>query len=222
MRYHNKRARAVHACVHAHSRVACVLVLAQALFVVVGSSPRPSSGGIAQRCRATAMAVAPPTFSAKPSQQNGTAGARPIRSDPSPQPLAGSLAPWTTYRNLQQGSSRGAERVQQEWFYVPCASLVGCPGRPPTTQPLAGFLGSAGDDARPPPSPWRVSLEAYTNVFSIMHQHVRVPGPPPRCLTSQGSRVGCDSRQASPVLWRVIVSTWRIRTCPQPLAGHAR
>ena len=62
--------------------------------------------------------------------------------------------------------------MQQEWLYVPCASLVGCPGRPPATQPLVGFLGKVGEDARlhtyKPQFGGDGWLEVYTNVFRIM------------------------------------------------------
>ena len=81
-------------------------------------------------------------------------------------------APWTTYRNLQGNSSPGAERPQQEWLYVPYASLVGCPDWPSPTQPLAGFSGIVGEGARlhtfMPLAGGDGQMEVYTNIYRIM------------------------------------------------------
>ena len=103
------------------------------------------------------------------------------RNSPGPPRLRPSL--WreatATYRSLQQNSTSRAERVQQEWLYVPYASSVGCPGRPPATQPLAGFPGRvthpasggrSGSGGRHPPSLWRAP--AHNNILYIIYRAI--------------------------------------------------
>ena len=52
-----------------------------------------------------------------------------IRDSKESKPTKENGARWTTYRNLQQKSLK----VQQEWLYVPYATLVGGPGSPAAT-----------------------------------------------------------------------------------------
>ena len=60
-----------------------------------------------------------------------------IRDSNKPKPPKAQGAQWTTYRVLQ---GKKDPKVQQEWLYVPYATLVGGPGTPPATQPLAGWV----------------------------------------------------------------------------------
>ena len=91
-----------------------------------------------------------------------------------PKPSGTGGRPWTTYRTLQSNSTRRVERVQQEWLYVPYASLVGGTGHPPKTQPLAGFTSRSHADGflhtyKPLGGGDPAALyEVYTNVFRIM------------------------------------------------------
>ena len=107
------------------------------------------------------------------------------RNSPGPPRLRPSL--WreatATYRSLQQNSTSRAERVQQEWLYVPYASSVGCPGRPPATQPLAGFPGRvthpasggrSGSGGRRPPSLWSAPTQPLDGTTAAgPHETVR-------------------------------------------------
>ena len=100
-------------------------------------------------CRATTMmVVAPLTFSVKPSQQNGTAGAKLTRSAASaPQPLAGG------HRHVSQPpaklhQSRGTGATGMALRSV---CLIGRMPRAPARHPASGGL----PWTRHPPSLWR-------------------------------------------------------------------